>query len=628
MISGHSNLMLPPKDKNTNKYKKFSFLVEKKLSVIDSKEMKPLSLREINVYIIRDNIHKYGFLYFSTKILMENQKISGESLNFISHPHDSQCDLKIYNDEFNDLQCQYKEIKENETKKSNLLFYPCQLYEKYSPNSDKKIKNPLKIHIKRICTDNNHWFLDKQKIKKWRFNNKKLIKEIIKDTQIDKQIQNILISMLFIQKDNKYIQQETHALILTQGGTGKSSILGLLGHNLDTTSNAGMFGYYNVKTSSWQSGEVSKTDSPLIVDEINEIMKKGDFVLETLNKPLDNGSYYYAKAGSRNIEFGNTFMFLGNIDNETHFETIISGLALNTQTIGRRFCYFIYNDKLDYIQGFDVRDKKINDYVKLSRETLSYILRYYLDRKELNRFKKNSQFLKMATETKEKILLLNRECEFENTRKFINEYTKSLFERVPFMAYKLAIFELAEEILAYKDIKKFPKSPIIQKIFSKTQELFEDIIANVTNIIEHQKTYSQGEVKQNLGSNIQCEKILSIQSKLLYSTIKIISQNEDEFTQNRLYNEDLSGSVDEKRDFNNFLKNLKRRNFNKNNTLSQFGLKAILDQQQNKIFFTIINKVTFTKYVNYFNDIQTTITIQDEKPKNVVEEIEIDDDLN
>ncbi len=642
-IQKQNQITKTPKTTLTDKYSQFIFKIEKKLSVLDSEYMKHLSLNKVNVYVIRDTHQNFGFLYLTSKFLNEGSQVFGSSLNFFKHTHSNRCKVKLEKDRLKQECVNYINVKKEENEKNleknEIIFFPCQLYEKYNPKTEKPLKNPLKIHIRRLCFDNELWFMDLITTKKeYHINKQKIKSTLLKDTKISKEIEKILISMLFIQKDNMYIQQETHNFVFTQGGTGKSSILGVLGHNLDTTSNAGMFGYFNVKNNSWISGEVEKTDSPLIVDEINEIMKKGDYVLETLNKPLDNGSYYYGKAGSRNIEFGNIFMFLANISTETHFEHIISAIAMNPETIGRRFCYFVYNDKLDFQQGFQIRPKKIPQNILVFREYYSYIFRYFLDIRKLNSFKENKTFKKLVSQTKEKIENLLKGCEFENTRKFFKEYVKSLNERVPFMAYKLAIFELTEKLVVYENnFDKIPKSLIINEVLNQVNGLFDDILENVSNLINHQKEYAtihQNQSKSNLGSNLQVIKELQNQSKYATNCVKIICQNYDKFYQNKLSTENLIGSKEEKEKFRLFKRNLKRDKLKQNKQLQNFGIKAIwTDNKENNIFFTIINQVIFNKYLNYFCELETTIDMEEikkETPKQEkkVDEIdEIDDDL-
>ena len=169
---------------------------------------------------------------------------------------------------------------------------------------------------------------------------KKVLNKLLNKALIDHRLINILKTQFFLPNNlnpNKNaMHKQTHSIILTNGGTGKSSVLGIMGTNLDNSSNAGIFGYYSTNTDKWNSGVITQTSNSIIIDEINELIntsKNGDGILRTMNKPLENGSYTTGKAGGRSVYFGNQFCILGNIDEAFNFENFMLGNPLNSLTL-------------------------------------------------------------------------------------------------------------------------------------------------------------------------------------------------------------------------------------------------------------------------------------------------------
>jgi len=585
-----------------NKYQKFNFVVEKQISIKETPNIKKLALNNVYVYTIRESLHNFGFIYISSKKLSINTRLLGKQLEFYKTDFNEETNLKLIETITNQKIVQMSNTKNDDLKinKNEIefsivlrtLFYKKLLSE---VDEDKKQENFLTkeaIHTKRIAVDKYLWFIEE--VTNLKNPQKKLLKETINGAVIDNKIKNILISELINFKSNKYIHLESHSIVLTQGGTGKSSILGIIGKNLDDTSNAGIFGSYDVKRSQWNAGLVSQTDHPILVDETNEMIASGKSILDTLNKPLDNGTYYYGKAGARNIEFGNQFIFLGNISDEFNFERFIQGLSNNVLTIGRRFAYVIYDTRLEFKNGGN-RPKKRTDFINTFSELLSYCFYVLMDIKDYVSLINSKAYIKRAEELRKYIKEKTRHIEHIGTQHFYNEYIKSLDGRIPFLVLKLVVFENLRYILDHNIIDT-PKYYIADKFHKKSIEVLEDIKETFDNIEKHQR-----------GMEITNDAEIILKQKLNHFTkssnyiLELLCENSNNFYRNKLFHPIKEGNSDLKQKIREIIQNCKKYPnsiIKINENITQMGIKLIYTTEE--VYFTILNQSLFKKICVFY----------------------------
>lgn len=595
----------------SDKYSRYKFFIEKQITIKDTPNIKRLALKNVFVYVIREPLHNIGFCYVTSKKLGVGTQILGKQLEFYHTNFNEPTKFKfiktLTKTKLIQLDIDNPINKQNINKKYTILksskfqivlrtlFYKKVFDEIDEDKKSEYFLNKLAIHTKRIATDKYLWFIDN--IINIKNPQKKLLNHILNKAIVDTKIKNILISELINFKSNKYMHLETHSIILTQGGTGKSSILGIMGKNLDDTSNAGIFGSYDVKRSQWNSGIVSQTDYPILVDETNELISSGKSILETLNKPLDNGSYYYGKAGSRNIEFGNQFIFLGNISEEFNFERFINGLSNNILTIGRRFSYIIYDTKLNFING-NIRPKKRTDFINQFTELLTYTFYILIETKGFISLINSNYYKKLLIPIKRYILNECKYIEHIGTKHFFTEYIKSLDGRVPYLVLKLVVFDELKYILN-KNIIDTPKYYIADKFNKKCKIILNDIKETFDNIISHQKNSVIIDIKTN-----------KIKQKLSYFTkssnycLELVILNITGFNKNKLMYPVAKGERILKQKVKDIIKNCKR--YQKtilkiNCDLQKVGLKFIITN--NEKYFTITNKKIFSDIIEYYSQL-------------------------
>ena len=609
----------------TKKYDKFIFKIEQEITVKESRYILDFNLKNVRFYIIHNQTNNFRFLYITTKKLFLNTEILGKTLFFIKHSFDEPFYFRIKKDLFNQEILNYNQKKEIN---NQLFFIPNDILIKeiYKPDEDKPRKEYVTkntFHKTRIVIDNHLWFNDE--LKKFKLKNiqNKLLKKILAGAKIDNRIKKVLITEFFeipqiFDLENNvsvdYMKNQSHTIILTQGSTGKSSILGMLSNELTTTSDAGMFGYYDVVNGNWINGEVSKTTKSIFVDEVNELIKsnikKGNSILNTLNTPLENGKYVYGKAGGRKIFFGNQFIFSGNIEENFHFEMFVNGLATNQSTLGRRFCYIIYDDKLEFKNGNNRDITKFNGVIEPIKKFLSNLLLYYLKNK--NFLDKNVNNNKVLNQIRvkyyrefEKIL---NDIEHINTKQFLSSFIQySLTNRLPIMALKLSLFNYLDKFLELKDISKFQSSILMDRLYIEYEDLLKDLIISFKNILTHQQIYSIQDNKNELLIN-QLNKSLPRTYLLLLYIIgveyKINNYNMNVIDYNIL-------------EYKGKLKYLKRdilkRGLSKNiQMLNEFGVYSYIQgdkllfrvSKELKNIFEIIDKNMLNDLINYDDDLK------------------------
>ena len=567
-----------------DKYLNLNYFIEKQITFKDTPNIKNLIGKNIYCYVVREKSYNIGFLYFSSKHLPINFKVSGLSTDIYDFNFNDKLHFKI-NSDLNKTKYLCKSSSDSDPYLiPRTLFYKSEIKDVSEDAKETLFPNVWKIHTKKVMIEKHNYFigeLTKYKVSNYK---KKFFKELLNGAVIDPKIKNCLISQLFYLPDNKRMNNESHSIVLTQGGTGKSSILGIMGTNLDDVTKAGLFGYTDVKNNTWKSGLVSQTKFSLLVDETNEIINTGAKVLESLNKPLDNGSYTYGKANSQEINFGNQFIFLGNINDSFTFENFLNGLSNNTLTIGRRFSYIVYDENINFIQGGQ-RPKEKTKFINHFSECLSYIYLYLLEELKLNKLQNSKQYLKLSNYLKEWIKSQYKYIECENTLNFFKEYVKSITDRIPFLIIKLIIFENIDYILKHNivDSKRFY---LCSKFHDKTPIILKDIKDTIENIIKHT---NNNKLKNFSNENFK----IRFQLKNKYTTclLNILYLNDKEFKDNKLCYPFKYGLKSEIRAiqllFINCRKSPKSLN-NLNGHLEEFGFKLIISK--NIYTLVILNK--------------------------------------
>jgi len=622
------------------KYHKYNYKVEKILSVQDNKPIMDINLSGHNIYVLHNYSHNFRFLYITSKKLKMDTIIYGKSLIFYKTPTKlTNEDTKIYlSKEYNNLNEMVVKLSVNpldlkSTNKFPLYTYSLFYTEVYNPDSQEmKIKKIHKhnLHDTRIAYDNDLWFIKEINNLKIKDIPLTILKNILNQAIIDEKLKKVLITEFFILdqfKDEEelisqdYMMMNSHCIILTQGGTGKSSILCMLGNDLHTTTDAGMFGYMDIVAGSWRSGEVSKTKDSIIVDEINEIIKKnskkGESVLDILNTPLENGKYSYGKAGGMKIQFGNQFNFLGNISDEFHFENFVNGLSGNQSTMGRRFAYIIYDDNLEFVNG-EHRDiiKHLNK-IKPLKEFLSFILLWFLKTKKFQdrKVRKNKYMLNIIKEFQEKYKKIINNMEHPNTKQFFKSFTShSLENRIPVMALKLTIFKYIELFRScHNSNKQFNSIDLRQfwkQFYIEFKFLLNDNLISLDNILSHQNTGM----------------ITADENNKIFNQIKVLKKSQRNMICYIVGNsKNIKGIklLEENCEYLSIVKRLKLKVTQKNQTkfldeLSQFGFNYYITTSQKKkhLNFTITNKSKFQKVIDsVIKNFNNLITDLKEKEK-------------
>jgi hypothetical protein len=625
------------------KFLKFIFQIEKELSVEDNKTLMNVNLNGYRIYVLHNMSNHLRFLYATAKKLKVDSIVYGKSLNFYKTNNKlANPETIIYmSKEYTNMGDPIVKLSENPLElkcKSKFPLYTNSLVytEIFDPNTnDIKIKKIHRkdLHDKRIAYDKEMWFIDE--LNKIKITNLpiKILRNILNKAIIDDRIKKVLITEFFTldqykdeeeMKSQDLMMNNSHSIVLTQGGTGKSSILCMLGNDLHTTTDAGMFGYMDVTAGTWRSGEVSKTKDSIIVDEVNEIIKKnskkGESVLDILNTPLENGKYSYGKAGGMKLQFGNQFNFLGNISDEFHFENFVNGLSGNQSTMGRRFAYIVYDDKLEFING-EHRDiiKHLNK-IKPLKEFLSYVLLWFLKTKKFQdkKVRGNDKIKQLIIKYQEKNKNIIMDMEHPNTKQFFSSFNShSLENRIPSMALKLTIFKYID---TFRDCTNSNKSfnsidlrQFWKQFYRELEFLYMDNLKSLEYILSHQNTGM----------------IIDENDNKIYNQLKVLKKSQKtilSFIIGNIKNFEGIKLIDENMDNKQLIGDLKYKVIIKGQTkfldeLQRFGINYFVSTKDKKqsINFTIMNKHKFKetsevilKNINGFiNDLKERTTIKE-----------------
>ena len=612
-------------------YAEREYIVFKKITVEFSANVKEHNKKGLFFYILKCPVTDFRFGYVSGYNYPNNARIKGISLFFQKSIVDELCDVYYYKNTYKQFHTTHnKKIKKNGNK-SVIQFYPQDIFfKKKEKNGEEYHENTYSIHTKKIVVDRELWFIEELEQKKLTSIKKKVIKEILEDTTIDERIFRVLISQFFqLQYAMDY---QSHAIILSQGSTGKSSVLRPLSRGLENSSNAGIFGYFDVTKASWVSGLVSQTKKPILVDEINELINEDAQIFKTINTPLENGIYTYGKAGGMTINFFNQFLFVGNVTEDFNFNTFISGVAQNTATIGRRFAYIVYDRHLHFSKGTYRRIEESTQNIELLTAYCTYVLEHFLyDRKfhekKLNDTKINKLEEEFKQRMRKKIESLDESNEL--VKKFFKSFIESSLDaRCKILALKSAIFKHIDTILQIKDLKNSNLSFIYEEYPIQYKQILIELEHSINNIFDDVNYYCS--VNDYTTQSIKDK--FNTYDKKTQRLFREISNVHDR-TQQKLINYE---EFEYKKPFKNIAYNFKtgrRTTKQLNKTLSELGINC--NVKNNQLIFLITNLNLFKKYENAINqdlekenlEIDMTTIDKKTKPKSDIEDIDMEEDL-
>lgn len=624
------------------KYEDLEWVVEQQICVDFSKKIKDYSKKGLFKYILVNKLHNWRVDYSTTKYFHINARIDGKNLVFLRHPLDKAINLKFFFDIFGERQVRFTKDRGNYT------FIPKELTFKATASKEGFIYlNKFKIHEKKMAFDRNmahiqdlknespvtyQWKMKSLKnikfsklknyspvrykkgmehrvkslMKKTKVRSatmdykKKFRKQLLNGARVDRRIEKLVISQLFRLESNEFQDLNSHYIALTQGETGKSSVCGVVGKRLDTTSNSGVYGYYSTNKDAWNGGVVSQTTWCLIFDELNEVIStmnsRSDNIMNNINTPLEEGVFSYGKAGGREIKFGNQFGFMANISHDFHFENFIIGVITNNETAGRRFAYLIYDDAVDFENG-GRRPKEATPYIRLVSECCTFFLKYILKKRNINKMFSSKRAMELQNKYQKIYKKQIERIELDNTKKFLNYFCeKSIKNRTKMMALKIAIFECLNDWARCPNIAKYQMNKIIERFIFEYEDMLKDIEISIENIIEHQNS---GTIDDKSSEFIKND--FNMLTKTNKEICLKVFENLNGFDKDTGY---LNyKNITEKGNLKYLRKDLlynKTNTSNLNKQLLRFGIAVILKEKN--ILFRINNKFTFQKYIPVYQE--------------------------
>lgn len=569
--------------KQTRKYyKKFSYRIEKKITVQECKDMKNYAKKGLYVYVIHDNIDNNRFFFISNSHYEEQQIINSSSFIFarISSNKDSLY-LKKNVTEFNKIYFTKSEKKAD----VDLMLSDFA----YKRTKDGKVFYIYKTHTKKIAIDNPQYYKDlinSYGIKNYK---KKFEREVLYCSSYNEEIWNNFISSLFVLKSVDFQRFNDHAFIFDGGKTGKSSLISYVSSKADNVSLAGLYGSSDSKNGRFRGGLITLTDNNIIIDETNEMIQNkknsGDRVLSILNTILENGEYNYIKQFSATITSSNQFMFMGNIDDEFNLSIFLEGLFGNVTTLGRRIGIITYNTNLKGFEKGKNRPKKPSTYVLAIKDYLTDIFNYiFSSTKFYNKLIVHSDYKKLETEYKTRLRAMLKDTDNLNTYNFIKSHCESI-DRLVTRALKLYLFENLNKFL--RDDKPFYDNHLIYKVLLETKKVIEQNIHNIEHIIEHMKKAKITSRADKINSTN-----FSFLKKFHKKTLEIFYKNIEKITQKGTIFQELENNESVKVHISR-IRNKKTTTRNINNVLNRYGCRINLIQ--NEVFFAFDSKNKFIR---------------------------------
>lgn len=606
------------KKRKNDYYKKFIYRIEKKLSVEDYFKIKDYAKLGVYLYIIHDNIDNNRFLYLSSKHYEENTKLNPETFKFNS--------IVGFNESIHLRFCSSKfgvKFFKLSKEKANLSLMLKEVIT--SKSKTQKIFKKFKVHTKKIVLDNPDWYLEFLLNKNCKSHKKKVYQLLLANNKYNPEIIYNSISMFFKLQNPDYQKFNDHTIVLDEGKTGKSSLIGYMGEKIDNISIAGLYGSSDGKNGKFRGGIVTTTKKGILIDEINELIKnqKNEKILSVLNSLLENGTYNYRKQFGQKIRAGNLFFFMGNISEELNFPLILAGTFGNVETIGRRIGIITYNDQLNGFEKGNIRAEKPNPYLLAISIFMSNIFNSIIENpKYVKKLYVHKEYLKLEKYYNKEISKMISTIEEPITKNFFKSH-KSSIDRITTRGLKIWIFNNINKFIIGE--KEYNNHTIFE-ILEETKKHLEQNLINLRNISEHIKDYSI----TNKIQEINTWKFKTL-TKTYQKLLKFFWLNKSIITQKgiNITTSKLTGKTELKF----ILQNYKRQGIpNKHkNFLLEYGLN--ISEQNNNITFRIINIKAFESKIEGVFTINDTKDIKAKKVakkwnKENIEELDLSEDLH
>jgi len=570
-----------------NYYKRFAFVIKKKYTVQQFPILKDYAKLGVYFYLIEDKRDGNRFIFLSNKHYERDTNIlpdEFELFNFESLKSNFLIHKK--NNEFGDIyfvpetipQIEEPSIKISDTKIIvclETIFGSLTMFSKYQ-----------KAHNKKIAIENPNWY--REFLKNIKANSIKKIFEsdFLCGNSYNPEIIENAISTFFYFKTNDFSIFNDNFFVLDEGKTGKTSLVSYISEKLDELSMAGLYGSSDSKNGSFRGGIVTKTKRCIIIDELNELVKKkiGEKVLPTLNSVLENGEYNYQKQFGAKIEVSNQFGFLANIKDDFNFSIMLESCFGNTATLGRRIGIILYNNNLGGFRKGKIRTRKPSKLLIAVSLYLTQIFNtIFSNKKFLIKRLTHKLYLELDKLYKSKCSKLEQETENEPFKYFLRSH-KEAIDRLFCRSIKKWIWKNLDEL--FFERKKFCNHSLFE-ILQIMREVVENNLINLNNIKEH---LAQSVITSRKGecNKIYFKKLKQIEKKFL----EFFFENQDIFNQNSFVsyaNEILkSKTLIRKKVFD-----IKKFGMNKNvnQTLLEYGCFVLF--KNNELEFKFINKHLF-----------------------------------
>lgn len=623
-----------------------TYEVFKRIDFSNTLNYEPLAKEGIYCYILIESPYNKRYLFLYHKELYKGTKFTKKEL--IIHNIKLNRILYFYKDKKNKIrlfQSDDPEIKPKPIYRQkilpSILFFKRYLLDKDLENDnklnvlDENFYTKDLIDTNHIITYNHEWLKKEIENNIDYYNPKKYLHKVLNKSKLDKKLIKSLITE-FYYFDPADTHLLPHSIILTNGKTGKTSILGRVGVTIDNLSDAGLFGYYDTKTSYWKTGIAETCESTILIDEINEIIKKKQKLFETLNRPLENGEYFSGKAGNKSIKINNQFILLGNISPNFNFEQFVFNLSNNILTAGRRFGYIVYDENVNFKNGgLRSNYEHLGNELMIFKEILSTLFlskfkefklyKYFTDDKKINKLK---NILNKYLPEINKILDELNDINAENTYIFLKEFRVALLTRTFYMALQITFFNNFLDIVK----NKLERRVFIEKTYSEYNEILDIITQSIKNILEHIQN-------NNIKLNYKYIDLEGLSERHLLFIYYIYKRKDEIIKYKHILFENYSKYINNKK-FYYQLRDIRDKIVNKNvntykQTIENIGLSySITPEKQIKI--VLLNNETFTKFIDYFEKTEQYNNLdnnnnsepnQDKKTERdiILEEIDLED---
>ena len=560
-------------------YKSLTYIIEKKITVEDNPKVKDY-IKDIGiyVYVLFDMQDKNRFFFFSCQNFAEGTKIHPETFKIfkISSEKDS-IHLIKKKAKFNEPYFRLSKNKGEHTIILSDVIFP--------KNKDGKSWNKYKAHTKKIFLDYPDWYIEHLKIAGCKSIRKKFEREILSGNQYSPEILEHFISTLFILRNEELQRLNDSALVLTEGMTGKSSIIAYMSEKADDISMAGLYGSSDGTRGHFREGLVGQTKSAIIVDELNELIehKKGEKVLSVLNTILENGRYHYRKQFSAVIKSQNQFILMGNLTSSVNLATILEGTVSNLATIGRRFGVVTYNLNLSGFTKGGHRPLNPTTFMRAVSIFLTNIFNHILyETKFLDKILAHKEFAKLEANYKVEIGKLSVRVENETVLNFLKSHQEA----------GLRILTRGLKNFLYFNLDNFlsEKMPIWYGQYTFEAIRYANLVAqrniiNLQNVVEHVNDYQMSSRRPAMNLT-RFQDLKETHKRIL----KVFWVNKD----NANIREVELKTLKEISIIDRVSYNLRKKTYTPdfiNSTLRNYGCRIFV--RNNEIYFSIMNKKVF-----------------------------------